>query len=280
MTAQIENNWIVVSIFYEKSHWQKLITQFLKPFVLSQRQKGSVGSLYMSFSTVRGEHIRFAFEYTETDIDNFAFEFNNRISNFLSIYTSPESSHDYKGKMIFMDYYNNSIQYNLFNADVDIDGAKKIRSIISEKMLDFFAEEVDESLMFTFALQFIMIFCNAWENTYRDNIYPFIRNMLNRNYNDQETNEFFMSYNDLFVYNKEIIIGIYNGVYENEIGDLSLKENYSKMLSEGRKEEMFTGESCLPLDKMLLQQMGFKQNIILAIYYIIHLCHCESSLDS
>jgi hypothetical protein len=284
MNTTILNNWISLSVFFEKSHWPKIITEFLKRYITKYKANGDIGAFSVSFSSEQGGHIRLAFECTSDDQEQLADDFHDQLNSYLLLNPSPKPQQNYIGKAFFMDYYNNSIEYNLYQLDTVHNEINEIKSLVSERFLNVFGEvEYDESSMLTFAIYIIMTFCNTWGDFYKEDIGLKIKGILGADgQNVDGLNVLFKPYYNLFNENKEMIMAIYQEVAESQNDNDTgmnlwpLKVCYGNILSALNDHPHLNNNAYLPLDKVVADCTGMKHDSLPAIYYIIYLCIKEA----
>lgn len=269
------NSWIRISVFYEKCFWRQLIADFLKPYLSEQRQCGNTGALLVFFNEDQGDNIRLAIECIAENRDQFADNLHIQLNDYLKLNPSDNSAGKYIGNEFFMDFSNNSIQYNLFDLR-HTDAIRDVQVMISERMLNVFAtEEFDNESIFSLALYIMMSFCSQWECLY-GNVDSKISAMLYEN-NPEYLNTAFGPYYNLFKENSELIAGMYKEVIQSVKEDNSpmklwpLKKCYNRVLSRFDKIRTFQYTVCMPFDEMIVNQLNMGTKSLPPIYYLIHL---------
>lgn len=276
LTTENLSNWIRVSVFYAESAYRQLIGDFLKPYVLEQRQAGNIKELFLSFSKDQGDHIRLAFECPAENRDQFADDFHDRLEDYLAKNPSESTEEEYIRNGFFMNFPDNSIQYNLFRSSFT-DDAGALQLLLSERILNVFAEEdFDDSSMLSFVLYVIMTFCNQWEEVYGDEVNTKISDLLGAG-PEAEQGNIFAIYASLFNENKEMIVEMYEEVLQsNETHDISmklwpLKQFYKDILSKTWVSS-FNQTVCFPFDKTVLTQLNMGTDSLPPVYYLVQLC--------
>lgn len=280
METGTSNKWINLSVFFEKSCWSTIISEFFEPYITENRLNGRIGYFSFSFSTEQGQHIRLAVESISNDQLAFAVDLHDNISKYLLARPSPSPDQNYIGKAFFMDHYNNSIQYELYQIDTVHEKVNELRTLVSDLFLRFFGEnEHDDSSLFIFTMYIVMAICQAWATFHNANLSAGITELLNANCENQIPLDIkFETYHELFMDNKEMIVKMYADVIESDLEqdiDMelhALKTNYAAMLNKAKDTAGFTECYHLPLDTVIMDCVGMKHDSLAAMYYIIHLC--------
>ncbi|MDN5285995.1 MAG: hypothetical protein JWR38_2269 [Mucilaginibacter sp.] len=281
------NNRIRISVFYANDSWQQFVSDFLRPFVSKHTQNGNIGAIYIALNNDQGDNIRFAFECNAADKDQFGDELHIQLSNYLALKPSGQPPENYVGKDFFMNFPNNSIQYNLYEPDFTNNDVKKLSSLISERIMKVLAEDgYGDSFTFTFLLYIIMTFYCAHETVYGDADNLKITSML---YGDEAANKApdtsFEVYNDLFTENEEIIKNMYLEVIDGQDEDGSvtdleqLKAHYSLMLTGFDKSETVEHTMLLSFDRVIADQVNMNHDLLPFIYYVVYLASMGSFTD-
>lgn len=280
LSTPTPGDWILISIFYGKSQLKELIAQALSPMLTENLKNGSIRSIYSALSSYQGDNLRIAFECTTGNNVNLIEDIHNQLQTYLSENPSILSKIDYFGKSFFMDFPNNSIQYNLYQLITINPYINTLRSTVSERILAFLAEdENDEASFLTFALSNMMIFCQVAENVYDHSINTRILEFLYEGDHNADLKKMFKLYDQLFEGNKEMIVALYNEVITPDFEDpdglciSDLKKQYHDLLSNNNPIDLMDEQSVLiPLDRFVIEQLNMHESMLKPLYYMIHLC--------
>lgn len=265
----ISIQWISLSIFYTKSYWKQFIAEFLKPYLLLQREKGNIRLIYIAFREDQGEHIQLALEFVTPDYMDVIATLKDRLTEYLELNPSKDNTAEYKGSQFFMNFPNNTIQKELFNP-LFIKKTSEFEVLLSERILNVFAEEdMDDSTMLSFMLSVVMIFCSSWESIYPGTL---IKKLSAIDFNGND--HLFDTYHNLFHENKTLIIEMYNESADPE-DLLPLKEWYTKFLLNEIAVDISKNTFCMPVDKTVVWQLNRDSDQLPYIYYLVYLILTE-----
>jgi len=276
MLTNNDNKYIRISVYYNRLAWTELIRDCLKPFIFANRANKNIDQFFISFSTDQGDNIRLVLECTAEDKVKFVEEMHLYLINYINENPSSIPYTSYWGNSFFMDFENNSLQYNLFDIDHK-NNIIELLSFISELILDTFAEEdYDDSSVLTFVLEIFMGFCLEWQKFYSKDVNNKIRQTL---FGDElkkgsyELNDSYTPYYDLFKENSDLIAEIYARSSDSDEKNskiIFLKKLYSECLinADSIKEDY---TNYFPLDKIIMDQLDIKESTLLYVLYLIHL---------
>ena len=212
---------MVASIFYNQPTWQKLLCNFIDPFVKENQSK--IAHWHLSLSTYRGAHINFVFQANQgNDLTEI---FKISAQQYLENYPSAIQAIDYPLDTLFMDYPVNTVEYDnerLYPTTFD-SSLFSIRQHLSEIIIQTLGEhEIDIESIFTLIvyLQFGIIkagFTNT--KTARINTLKLVLHLTtqsetpNPNQADEEKSKHFIA---LFEYNKDIFKEIIEEIWSDE----------------------------------------------------------------
>ncbi|HCN83946.1 MAG TPA: hypothetical protein DIT07_10065 [Sphingobacteriaceae bacterium] len=143
---------MVVSVFYIRSSWNNLFTQVIKPFII--QHQSNIKSWCIYFSSTHGDHITLAIK----TVDNVRIEKNflETAGNFLSLNPSEKNIIEFPLEDFFMDYPNNSIQFNKSKSlahSWDNSSQKDRQQAISKALIEALGNDViDMESIYTFLI--------------------------------------------------------------------------------------------------------------------------------
>ncbi|RVU00434.1 hypothetical protein EOD41_13230 [Mucilaginibacter limnophilus] len=214
---------MIASIFYNQVAWHNLLCGFIRPYI--QQNQNNISHWRVSLSTYRGEHITVEINPAN---EHFALkeDFCKKAEAFLENFPSPMKAVKYPLDGLFMDYPNNTIEYDIEEPHLTInDSLHAVKQQLSEIILYALADqEIDIESIFTLIvyLQFGIIkagFTNT--RTARVNTLKLVLHLTthdNGDSNDKQREDETQQFVALFDYNKEIFVEI--------IEDIWTKENY------------------------------------------------------
>ena len=130
---------MVASIFYNQVAWHELLSGFISPYI--QQNQNNILHWHLSLSTYRGEHISLVIEPNgeNTGLEE---DFGKKAGAFLANFPSPMKVIKYPLDGLFMDYPNNTIEYNIeaLSPPVDNQSLLAVKQQLSEIMLQALAD--------------------------------------------------------------------------------------------------------------------------------------------
>jgi len=231
--GDVKYKWMIVSVFYRKQNWHKLLFYFSKYKI---RLELSLDCFYIFLSEDRGEHVTFClkFHHYEQKIEEVFF---NDLQRFLTAEKSSDLLYSYPLNDIFENYPNNSylIHHGYFSSinSFSEKQTSKIRSFISEIISTVFVnEKIEVESIYTFLiyLQF-----SALKSVFSDidralNTLKKILKQLLKTEVDVDKTENGSSYKDemesiinMFINNQDILIEIFEEIWLVRKGNSNLK---------------------------------------------------------
>lgn len=277
-------NEIRISIFHEKDSWKKIIANCIKPFFAEQIAKKTVEPVFVSLNNYQGDNIRLVFKCLGEHKELIADQMHDEFSLYLSLNPSTHTAEsNYLGKEFFMDFPNDSLQYNLFDTDSE-HIAHQFRLLISKKIIDFFSiEDFDDSSILSLLVHLLSSFLSAWEEAYNETISSKIEQIIleiRHKNSDTFLNDILLQGEEIFKENAEVLMDIYHDAIQNynEISDDSdssqLNRFYYKFLSNSKVSvnEGLWHKIYLPFDGSLVGQLGINGHSLILAYQLIRLC--------
>ncbi|WP_136468917.1 hypothetical protein [Flagellimonas onchidii] len=123
---------LCISLFYNKSVWDVLVTNAIRPFVQGNKKIISYG-IYMG--ETRGEHIKLVLKAEKENANAVALGADTHFKAFLSNNPSTNAPIEKKQEGFFMDYGNNSIQYGIYDDFYDHPGIIDIKKGFSDFLI-------------------------------------------------------------------------------------------------------------------------------------------------
>ena len=272
-TSQIDR----ISIFYNMDYWQKFIAECLNPYILQQRQSQNLSSVFIAFNFFQGSNIRIAFKYADESGESRTNAIHSLFNNYLQQYPAGKSDSGYVGNSLFMDFPNDSCQENLFNVRFN-DPNIQLQLLISEKIIDVFsAGDCNGSSLFTFLLHVMLAFCKEWADLHQTDQYSRTKQILLERFgaaSERQLNEVFQPYHELFLYNKDMVMGIYEDAVLNTSADnfwYQVRNEYRQYLERNIAGRRGMPSILLPLDLITTDQLGLNDQSLYSVYYLIKL---------
>jgi hypothetical protein len=239
---------MVASVFYNRSSWHNLLHQVVNPFI--NTHTGTVENWCIYLSSVQGEHITFA---TRSSSDaQLQRSFYDMTESFLSKNPSEKKETSYPLNILFIDYPNNSIQFNkskaLSDSWNDCNQRNKRQDISQVMMYALAHDQIDKESIYTLMIYMQMGIIKAAYpelqkacchipdllHYYKKVKYTSVENLVSKN----ESAAFL----EMFENNKEILSEIIQDVWSenrdselhwisawiSSCGDLILKSNFEQ----------------------------------------------------
>jgi hypothetical protein len=280
---ELSNPQIVrLSVFYHTNLWQKFIGECLKPYILQKKQDQQITAVFIAFNYYQGSNIRLALNFTDEEKEIRLNEIHALFCNYLKNNASVNLDLNFMGNSLFMDFPQNSCQYDLFNVPFSSPRVR-LQLLVSEKILEVFSESTcDDSSVFTFLLHLIIAFSKDWESLHMLDYGSGITQMLLDKCEAQSGGDLdliFQPYHELFMNSSDMIMDIYDDVVSdstnvNTWGDI--RAGYLQYLQTNPSvSEINT--TLIPADLIIANQLGLNDQSLLSIYYIIHLIRKHSN---
>lgn len=212
---------IDISIFYNNLHFHLLISECLKPF-LREVQSEKISPAYFIFvGKHQGNHLKICLQVAQADVSKLELITNQTVKKFLEEKPSPSTALEFPLKAPFMDFPNNSIQYNLavhsfspFQEPVT-DG---LRHFISTALLNFSGDEVlDKDSFFIFSIYLQLFFIKqAVEAKDMGKVITDYYNMLIGSVDTEKRNVLTNFTDNLLEENREEFSGIITEVWDEQ----------------------------------------------------------------
>lgn len=278
------DNYLRLSIFYNKNLWQNLIREFLRSYVVENQTRLSISSLLIFFNFKQGDNIRLAFICTAEDPNQLADDFHDRLNLFLLNNPSEIVESNKKEMGFFKNFENNSVQYGLYDLwDTEL---TELHRLISARILNVFSETgYDDSSALSFGIYLIMCFCIEWGACFNEHIDSSILDLLQKEIKIDSLSEldsFFNPYYRLFQENDGLIIDMFTEVIQCE-------NKYNENLDLFPIRKFFRGnflaasskislDQCANIPLAILNQLSLRAELLSAIYYLIQLCFRNSDI--
>lgn len=129
---------IRASLFYSKRDWSFLLDFGIKEFICLAKEKGFIGNHYSLYlNTIRGDNIRLVVESKRDVMDSLVEFMNVFFNNFFKVHPSTKEELKLPLDQIFLNFPNNSLQYNIFDEfslNKTLQLTKDISSAINEML--------------------------------------------------------------------------------------------------------------------------------------------------
>ncbi len=147
--------WLSTSLFCSKNHWNILLSDGIKPFIMSMPDEEELASFQIEFNYLNGENIRLALLTKVEQAETLAKKADTYFKKFFSISALPTNKPDLTDWGIFMPFPSNTIQYGLFKIDPlnlhdtkTFSFQKELSLIIADGLSE---ENIDQETIITFA---------------------------------------------------------------------------------------------------------------------------------
>lgn len=171
-----------ISVFYTCERWTEIL-QYLDGVFRDAHSSYQLHSFLLLLSHERGDHIRLSLKLKPGGRNGWLVNFVESLGNFISINPSPQNNGVYPIKTFFMDFPNNSIQYNTFPDIIGKDQcSKSLQRILSRLVIEFFKNQqinFESRLTFLIYLQLgIVKSCTQSPGRSCDQLFNFIQEMF------------------------------------------------------------------------------------------------------
>jgi hypothetical protein len=252
---------MVASIFYNQVAWHELLSGFISPYI--QQNQDNILNWHLSLSTYRGEHVILIIEPKQNNAQ-LEEDFKKKADDFLANFPSPMKAIEYPLNGLFMNYYNNTVEYNIeaLYATVGNPSLLAVKQHLSEIILQALGgQEIDMESIFSFIVYLQLGIIKAGftsTKTARINTLKLVLHLTTQDDGDsngkaseEETQRFI----DLFEYNKEIFVEIVEDIWNKEKYDAEL--NWMEQWENACKEYLQSNEFHIAF--MLLSQIAYQQ---------------------
>jgi len=275
-----ECKWLTTSLFCEKKHWSKIISEVIPDFLNTSLNKEIHEiQIYLQFNYLGGENIRLAFFSNFENVNDSAKQLDAFFKNFLSKLLIPKNTHELPINGFFIPFPQNTIQYGLYSPIVN----KNLEFVISQTIIDaLFDEFVDDECILTLTLYLtlgtmkVAISSNVLT---KDECSTFYRNeFLKKN----DLNE--IDYFELKFINSEVLISeIVNDIFDPSLNN-SPKWLTNWMLAYNLKIDLAKDEKVInptffytDTVALIYRHLGITERMRLILsYFLSEICKLES----
>jgi hypothetical protein len=144
--------WLQTSLFADRSQWDIVLKNGIRPFLAELSDKKLIGPLLIEFNYLSGENIRLAIQTETQNAEVLADKFDDFFKEFFLLTNLQKKEVVLPIDSIFLPFPANTIQYGLYKV-VDVDDLRsKIISKISFCIIDALEDDtIDEEVLITFA---------------------------------------------------------------------------------------------------------------------------------